>query len=191
MPIIDIEHGSLASSKLLNDNFHSLHSDMQQLLTTLESKVATLQSQLESKINTVTSSTKNEVLEKIFPIGCLHFSLGGAPAYGQWVQVAQDRVIQGSGSLWGAGATPAQGLPNHTHNLINSDISNNPAYGGGYLSIRSDFSGGDYKYHLCSSGTYPVLCTTGYATDSNATYSEPNGRVQPYAYVVNVWQRVA
>ena len=85
------------------------------------------------------------------------------------------------GDVSEVGQSVEAGLPNHWHKLVNSDNStNNMAGNTGYLNYRSDFGGGDYKYNLAATSTYPVNGKTGNASDSNSIYGNSE-TVQPNA----------
>ena len=66
-------------------------------------------------------------------------------------------IVEGTIDATALGELVEAGLPSHNHNLANNILSNSSLAQGGYLSFRSDFGGGDYKYNLCSNSTSPTL----------------------------------
>ena len=108
---------------------------------------------------------------------------------GTWQEIAQNRVLMGAGSGHAAGTTVEAGLPNITghagaDNLAGFYNVNKPnAYGA--------FYGGGKSYEWTASGnqnTGKDLCFD--ASRSNPIYGRSN-TVQPAAYYVHIWRRVA
>ena len=114
---------------------------------------------------------------------------------GTWEEIASDRVLMGASRSHAAGTTVAAGLPNITGSL--SETSNN--------GITSPFRGN--KNAISSIGALavteassPYCGFTGYegsvydisfnASRSNAIYGRST-TVQPAAYFVHIWRRVA
>lgn len=114
---------------------------------------------------------------------------------GTWQEIAQDRVLMGASYYHAAGTTVAAGLPNITGSL--SETSNN--------GITSPFRGN--KNAISSIGALavteassPYCGFAGYegsaydisfnASRSNAIYGR-SSTVQPAAYYVHIWRRVA
>lgn len=70
MAIVDIEHGSKASSQLLNDNFHYLQDLVGELSikidgseATVDSKIATSRNSLQNEISTLETEVNNSIAE--------------------------------------------------------------------------------------------------------------------------------
>lgn len=108
---------------------------------------------------------------------------------GTWQEIAQNRVLMGAGSGHAAGTTVEAGLPNITGHAGADNFAgfynvNKPnAYGA--------FYGGGKSYEWTASGnqnTGKDLCFD--ASRSNPIYGRSN-TVQPAAYYVHIWRRVA
>ena len=134
-----------------------------------------------------------------YPVGSIYQSTARtSPAAlfgGTWQEIAQNRVLMGAGSGHAAGTTVEAGLPNITGSL--SETSNN--------GITSPFRGN--KNAISSIGALavteassPYCGFAGYegsvydisfnASRSNAIYGRST-TVQPAAYYVHIWRRVA
>ena len=124
-----------------------------------------------------------------FPVGSIYQSTDPtSPAAlfgGSWEEIASERVLMGASSAHAAGTTVEAGLPNITGTL--SDImgtiwaspSGSGAFSGKYIG-RSLENG--------SSGNYGNIFFD--ASKSNAIYGR-SSTVQPAAYYVHIWHRVA
>ena len=134
-----------------------------------------------------------------YPVGSIYQSTSyTSPAAlfgGTWQEIAQNRVLMGAGSGHAAGTTVKAGLPNIAGSL--SETSNN--------GKASPFRGN--KNAISSIGALavtevssPFCGYTGYegsaydisfdASRSNSIYGSSN-TVQPPAYYVHIWRRVA
>lgn len=104
---------------------------------------------------------------------------------GSWEEIASDRVLMGASSTHAAGTTVKAGLPNITGTL--SDVMGNfYAYpsGSGAFSVK----GIGRSLENGSSGNYGNISFD--ASKSNAIYGR-SSTVQPAAYYVHIWHRVA
>ena len=114
---------------------------------------------------------------------------------GTWEEIASDRVLMGASRSHAAGTTVAAGLPNITGSL--SETSNN--------GITSPFRGNKNAISLIGAlavteASSPYCGFAGYegsvydisfnASRSNAIYGRST-TVQPAAYYVHIWRRVA
>lgn len=108
---------------------------------------------------------------------------------GTWQEIAQNRVLMGAGSGHAAGTTVEAGLPNIT-GYAGADTdsgyynTNRPNAGGA-------FYGGGKSYSWCAAGSQNPgrdLCFD--ASLSNSIYGR-SATVQPAAYYVHIWKRVA
>lgn len=134
-----------------------------------------------------------------YPVGSIFQTVGRtSPAAlfgGTWQEIAQNRVLMGAGSAHAAGTTVEAGLPNIAGSL--SETSNN--------GKSSPFRGN--KNAISSIGALtvtevssPFCGFAGYegsaydisfdASRSNPIYGRSN-TVQPAAYYVHIWRRVA
>ena len=104
---------------------------------------------------------------------------------GSWEEIASERVLMGASSTHAAGTTVKAGLPNITGTL--SDVMGSfYAYpsGSGAFSVK----GIGRSLENGSSGNYGNISFD--ASKSNAIYGR-SSTVQPAAYYVHIWRRVA
>ena len=124
-----------------------------------------------------------------YPVGSIYQSTNStSPAAlfgGRWEKIASERVLMGASSSHAAGTTVEAGLPNITGTLseimgsVWASPSGSGAFSGKYIG-RSLENG--------SSGNYSNIFFD--ASKSNAIYGR-SSTVQPAAYYVHIWHRVA
>lgn len=112
---------------------------------------------------------------------------------GTWQEIAQNRVLMGASYAHPAGATVEAGLPNITGSLREANADASPFRGSKaslkssgalkFVEINTSWGG----YSGASGSTYDVYFD---ASDSNSIYGRSN-TVQPAAYYVHIWRRVA
>ena len=108
---------------------------------------------------------------------------------GTWEQIASERVLMGASSSHAAGTTVEAGLPNITGRA-------GPDEQAGFYNVNKPnaygaFYGGGKSYDWAASGTSTPgkdLCFD--ASRSNPIYGR-SATVQPAAYYVHIWKRVA
>ena len=146
---------------------------------------------LVQQFRAVIDALKGEAADKLgyYPVGSIYQSTDPtSPAAlfgGSWEEIASERVLMGASSTHAAGTTVKAGLPNITGTL--SDVmgsfydspSGSGAFSGKYIG-RSLENG--------SSGNYGNISFD--ASKSNAIYGR-SSTVQPAAYYVHIWHRVA
>jgi hypothetical protein len=110
---------------------------------------------------------------------------------GTWEQIASDRVLMGASRSHAAGTTVEAGLPNITGSV--------GRFASGHHSNELDRKQGALSYsgqgnnlgYYSSSGSYGYGYYIDFnASSSNAIYGRSN-TVQPAAYYVHIWRRVA
>ena len=103
---------------------------------------------------------------------------------GTWQEIAQNRVLMGAGSGHAAGTTVEAGLPNITGSFV-ADVKK------GEHKVSGAFTAGNV---IASTGEYnsfsDVYKFSLDASKSNAIYGR-SATVQPAAYYVHIWRRVA
>lgn len=106
---------------------------------------------------------------------------------GSWEEIASERVLMGASSTHAAGTTVEAGLPNlkgassGVASTAYPNLSNS-----GALSINTNINIAGYE-----GGSYGSNCTVSFdASKSNAIYGR-SSTVQPAAYYVHIWHRVA
>lgn len=123
-----------------------------------------------------------------YPVGSIYQSTARtSPAAlfgGTWQEIAQNRVLMGAGSGHAAGTTVEAGLPNITGSFV-ADVKN------GEHKVSGAFTAGSA---IASTGEYSnfsdVYKFSLDASKSNAIYGR-SATVQPAAYYVHIWRRVA
>lgn len=112
---------------------------------------------------------------------------------GAWQEIAQNRVLMGASYAHAAGTTVEAGLPNITGSLIETEAESSPFRG----SKASLSKSGALKFTEVNTdwGGYSKLSGSAYNIKFDASLSNPiYGRsttVQPAAYYVHIWKRVA
>ena len=112
---------------------------------------------------------------------------------GTWQEIAQNRVLMGASYAHAAGTTVEAGLPNITGSLIEAEADSSPFRGSKaslsksgalkFTEVNTDWGG----YSKMSSSTYNIKFD---ASLSNPIYGR-SSTVQPAAYYVHIWRRVA
>ena len=146
---------------------------------------------LVQQFRAVIDALKGEAADKLgyYPVGSIYQSTDPtSPAAlfgGSWEVIASERVLMGASSTHAAGTTVKAGLPNITGTL--SDVMGSfYAYpsGSGAFSVK----GIGRSLENGSSGNYGNISFD--ASKSNAIYGRST-TVQPAAYYVHIWHRVA
>ena len=160
----------------------------------LQAQVKAMLDSLQAEVDSRSFYTRAEVdalLKSVnpFPVGSIYQSTDPtSPAAlfgGSWEVIASERVLMGASSTHAAGTTVKAGLPNITGTL--SDIMGSfYAYpsGSGAFSVK----GIGRSLENGSSGNYGNISFD--ASKSNAIYGR-SSTVQPAAYYVHIWHRVA
>ena len=123
-----------------------------------------------------------------YPVGSIFQTVSStSPAAlfgGTWQEIAQNRVLMGAGTGYTAGSTVEAGLPNITGSFV-ADVKK------GEHKVSGAFTAGNV---IASTGEYnsfsDVYKFSLDASKSNAIYGRSN-TVQPAAYYVHIWRRVA
>lgn len=112
---------------------------------------------------------------------------------GTWQEIAQNRVLMGASYAHAAGTTVEAGLPNITGSLIETEAESSPFRG----SKASLSKSGALKFTEVNTdwGGYSSLSGSAYNIKFDASLSNPiygrSATVQPAAYYVHIWKRVA
>ena len=161
-----------------------------QLQTQAKAMLDSLQAEVDSR-SFYTRAEVDALLKSVnpFPVGSIYQSTDPtSPAAlfgGSWEEIASERVLMGASSTHAAGTTVKAGLPNITGTL--SDVMGSfYAYpsGSGAFSVK----GIGRSLENGSSGNYGNISFD--ASKSNAIYGR-SSTVQPAAYYVHIWHRVA
>ena len=131
------------------------------------------------------------------PVGSMFFTIkDDSPAAlfgGTWEQIASERVLMGASSNHAAGTTAEAGLPDLNLDLLyrqdaTSSGSYDSKYGHDGMTVLWSNTGGTDEYMQSISNSYtnaPLGLEIG-----NPIYGRSN-TVQPAAYYVHIWRRVA
>ena len=149
---------------------------------------------LVQQFRAVIDALKGEAADKLgyYPVGSIYQSTDPtSPAAlfgGSWEEIASDRVLMGASSTHAAGTTVKAGLPNLKGSFSGVASTAYPNLSNsGALSINTN-NGGLAGYE---GGSYGSNCTVSFdASKSNAIYGR-SSTVQPAAYYVHIWHRVA
>lgn len=125
-----------------------------------------------------------------YPVGSIFQTVSStSPAAlfgGTWQEIAQNRVLMGAGSGHAAGTTVEAGLPNITGSFVADVKKSEHKVFGAFTATAGDVIGvtGEYSDY---SQVYKFSLD---ASKSNAIYGR-SYTVQPAAYYVHIWKRVA
>ena len=160
-----------------------------QLQTQAKAMLDSLQAEVDSR-SFYTRAEVDALLKSVnpFPVGSIYQSTARtSPAAlfgGTWQEIAQNRVLMGAGSGHAAGTTVEAGLPNITGSFV-ADVKK------GEHKVSGAFTAGNV---IASTGEYnsfsDVYKFSLDASKSNAIYGRSD-TVQPAAYYVHIWRRVA
>lgn len=134
-----------------------------------------------------------------YPVGSIFQTVSTAsPAAlfgGTWEQIASERVLMGASSSHAAGSTVEAGLPNITGSFTTktTDVGGSPFSGdANVLSAKGSLAFSEKSANYCG---YTGHSGSQYNIQFDASRSNPiYGRsytVQPAAYYVHIWKRVA
>ena len=149
---------------------------------------------LVQQFRAVIDALKGEAADKLgyYPVGSIYQSTDPtSPAAlfgGSWEEIASERVLMGASSTHAAGTTVKAGLPNLKGSFSGVASTAYPNLSNsGALSMNTN-NGGLAGYE---GGSYGSNCTVSFdASKSNAIYGSST-TVQPAAYYVRIWHRVA
>ena len=132
-----------------------------------------------------------------YPVGSIFQTVSStSPAAlfgGTWQEIAQNRVLMGASYAHAAGTTVEAGLPNITGSLIETKADGSPFRG----SKASLSKSGALKFTEVNTdwGGYSGMSGSTYNINFDASLSNPiygrSSTVQPAAYYVHIWRRVA
>ena len=134
-----------------------------------------------------------------YPVGSIFQTVSStSPAVlfgGTWQEIAQNRVLMGAGTGYTAGSTVEAGLPNITGSFTtkSTDVGGSPFSGdANVLSAKGSLA---FSEKSTIYGGYTGHSGSQYNIQFDASRSNPiYGRsytVQPAAYYVHIWKRVA
>ena len=160
-----------------------------QLQTQAKAMLDSLQAEVDSR-SFYTRAEVDALLKSVnpFPVGSIYQSTDPtSPAAlfgGSWEEIASDRVLMGASRNHAAGTTVKAGLPNITGSFV-ANVH--------YMShkVSGAFTAGDRITSTgANNGDANVYKFRLDASKSNAVYGR-SSTVQPAAYYVHIWRRVA
>lgn len=159
----------------------------------LQKQVKAMLDSLQAEVDSRSFYTRAEVDALLksanpFPVGSIYQSTQAtSPAAlfgGTWQEIAQNRVLMGASYAHVAGTTVEAGLPNITGSFVANVRNGRNAVSGAFTaSDRTGATGADNS----DAGIYTYSLD---ASRSNAIYGR-SSTVQPAAYYVHIWHRVA
>ena len=160
-----------------------------QLQTQAKAMLDSLQAEVDSR-SFYTRAEVDALLKSVdpFPVGSIYQSTARtSPAAlfgGTWQEIAQNRVLMGAGSGHAAGTTVEAGLPNITGSFV-ADVKK------GEHKVSGAFTAGSEIATTGESNNFSDVYKFSLdASKSNAIYGR-SATVQPAAYYVHIWRRVA
>ena len=149
---------------------------------------------LVQQFRAVIDALKGEAADKLgyYPVGSIYQSTDPtSPAAlfgGSWEEIAQNRVLMGASSTHAAGSTVKAGLPNLKGSFTGVASTAYPNLSNsGALSINTNNSGlAGYE-----GGSYGSNCTVSLDASKSSSIYGASSTVQPAAYYVRIWHRVA
>ena len=160
-----------------------------QLQTQAKAMLDSLQAEVDSR-SFYTRAEVDALLKSVnpFPVGSIYQSTDPtSPAalfVGTWEQIASERVLMGASSSHAAGTTVKAGLPNITGSFVADVKKGEHKVSGAFTAGSAIASTGEYSNF---SDVYKFSLD---ASKSNAIYGR-SATVQPAAYYVHIWRRVA
>ena len=149
---------------------------------------------LVQQFRAVIDALKGEAADKLgyYPVGSIYQSTDPtSPAAlfgGSWEEIASERVLMGASSTHAAGSTVKAGLPNLKGSFSGVASTAYPNLSNSGALFMNTNNGGLAGYE---GGSYGSNCTVSFdASKSNAIYGSST-TVQPAAYYVRIWHRVA
>ena len=137
-------------------------------------------------------------VDTVFPVGSIYLSKNNtSPAElfgGAWVKIAANRAIMGASSAHAAGTTVEAGLPNITGSLTPAGDNIGSPFNGSAnrLSAKGSLT---FSEKSTTYGGYSSFYGSQYSILFNASLSSPiygsSDTVQPPAYYINIWERIA
>lgn len=172
---------TLAKAEQVNENFEAVVNEITAQGVELMANIQTVSANASSQLMTM--------LQTIYPVGSIYIGTMStcpvAALFGTWTKKGEGKVLWGSDSTHEAGTTIAAGLPNITGFIdelctYSSAAPTGAFYQSGSSTWKKD--GRDqtlYEKDVHFDASY-----------SNSIYGSSD-TVQPPAYVVNIWERVA
>ena len=160
-----------------------------QLQTQAKAMLDSLQAEVDSR-SFYTRAEVDALLKSVnpFPVGSIYQSTDPtSPAAlfgGTWEQIASERVLMGASSSHAAGTTVKAGLPNITGSFVADVKKGEHKVSGAFTAGNVIGVTGEYSNY---SQVYKFSLD---ASKSNAIYGR-SATVQPAAYYVHIWRRVA
>ena len=137
------------------------------------------------------SAADKKRLDNLYPVGSIFQTVSNtSPAAlfgGSWEEIASERVLMGASSTHAAGTTAKAGLPNIKGSFSGIASGSYPNLSNsGALSISTTGNMAGYE-----GGSYGSICTVSLDASKSSSIYGASSTVQPAAYYVHIWHRVA
>lgn len=145
----------------------------------------------------------NIIRDTIWPVGSLYLGMMEvcplAALFGTWVKVSSGRVLQGADDNHLAGTAIEAGLPNITgetriyteYNLNNTEFANRNK-GAFYYDMSNDSASDTMGTSTnMTAGTNDTIRQVTFDASRSSSIYGNSDTVQPPAFCVNIWQRIA
>ena len=194
MALTNIEYGSVASSKVLNDNFNYLEDKIEDYSKNIASDKASLTSLINSQVNTtfVQLTTKiNESLQAVYPVGAIYIGVAEtcpiASLFGTWEKVGSGLIsdINNSVAIKGNGKSLGLKAESDTFGLASSSSGDIGKLLGLNASARN-VNAGTTVERQTSPRTFNAVGVTTDASKSGIV-----GTITSTKLTVNIWRRTA
>jgi hypothetical protein len=179
MALTNIEYGSVASSKVLNDNFNYLEDKIEDYSKNIASDKASLTSLINSQISTTFTQLSTKITESIqalYPVGSVYIGTTTdcplASLFGNWEKLSSGVItaVDSNVPIKGTGAT--LGVNNDGSSLVGTLSFGRGSYNEGWINIGGRRTGSAY-------------------VTTNANSSGIIGTASSTKLTVNIWKRIA
>ena len=146
-----------------------------------------------------------QLLDTLYPVGSIYITTTATCplevlGIGTWELVAEDRVLQGAGTRGVVGTTVDESLPQHTHTRGTMNIKGTIGTTGSYSTsmVSGAFynaSGTNVDSAASGNANRPRIdfdaskSWTGSTSNASGTTYQDGAKVQPDAYLVNIFRR--
>lgn len=138
-----------------------------------------------------TTSPIISILDSLYPVGAIYIgTMSACPlatlGIGTWTLVSSGKVLQGVDTGQTVGTNISAGLPNITGTFAVRSAWNNGAAGGAFYVTSNQYQNADLE-----TGSNNWRGEYGFDASRSSSIYGNSSTVQPPAYLVNIWERIA